>query len=221
MAEEGPTPTEPEHIIPSHSRRGCKAVIPAARESVTASAVEEMKEGRKKRRYCGGRICDTAAAAAAEAIDGRETGGTVAAVDEAMAVLPRRRKWIHSCNNTHEEEGEDDETAPRKVHHVHVTAEEEDDSTVAEEGNPHSRCNCRHDDRDGREEEADENELAAAEYFTRTFFIVVMVELRWLVEGVHDILLNHTAEGICYVFLLLQLIAVKIIGKRCEAEAEK
>ena len=32
--------------------------------------------------------------------------------------------------------------------------------------------------------------------------------------------LNQTAEGICYVFVLLQLIAVKIIGKRCEAEAE-
>ena len=60
MAEEGPTPTEPEHIIPSHSRRGCKAVIPAARESVTASAVEEMKERkggpRHKRGHVEGRI---------------------------------------------------------------------------------------------------------------------------------------------------------------------
>ena len=58
------------------------------------------------------------------------------------------------------------------------------------------------------------------EYFTRTF-ISVMVELRWLVDEVHDILLNQTVEGICYVFLMLQLIAVKIIGKRCEAEVEK
>ena len=48
--EEGPTPTEPEHIIPTRCshRRGCKAVSPAACESVTALAVEEMKEGRAK-----------------------------------------------------------------------------------------------------------------------------------------------------------------------------
>ena len=68
MAEEGPTPTEPEHIIPSHSlltaaatrcshRRGCKAVSPAARESVTASAVEEMKERKGGPRQKRGHVC--------------------------------------------------------------------------------------------------------------------------------------------------------------------
>ena len=58
MAEGGPT--EPKHIIPSSAtqftasatcyshRGGCKAVSPAARESVTALALGEMKEGRAK-----------------------------------------------------------------------------------------------------------------------------------------------------------------------------
>ena len=51
------------------------------------------------------------------------------------------------------------------------------------------------------------------------------VGFRWLVVmasgGVSRAHAVLDIQGICCVFVLLQLIAVKIIGKRCEAEAEK
>jgi len=61
-------------------------------------------------------------------------------------------------------EGEDDdETAPHKVHRVHAAEEGDDSTAMAVEDTMDSRCNCRHDGRDGREEH---DELAAADRST-------------------------------------------------------